>query len=116
VWNHREHAIKAVANELQRCADQPDIGPRTLYRVLIPLLKRLLNDKVPQVFLGAVGVFERLTVDYCGDQKKDEVQRQVEGLLPVLVKRLDDANARVRAAALKTCLALRYQFFVILSH
>ena len=49
VWNHREHAIKAVAGELPRCYQQADIGARMMYRVLIPLLRRLLTDKVPQV-------------------------------------------------------------------
>jgi hypothetical protein len=55
-----------VNNELHRCFHQADVGPQNLYRALIPLLKRLLNDKMPQVFVVAGEALTRLASEFVG--------------------------------------------------
>ncbi len=106
IWNHRESALKTLRGDLGRIYSLPDVGARRLYRVILPLIRKLLSDKVPQVFLLALDLFQSLLNDFAGDQRKEDIQRQVEPLLGALVKRVDDANARARQAAVKQCITI----------
>lgn len=107
-WNLREAALMKLELELNANAYEHE-NPRDLLAAFSAILKRTVPDKITQVFLTS----QQLLLSLCQLLfqpllKKADVQGALDPLLPLLVERLGDVNARCSSASRDALLALAH--------
>lgn len=99
-WNLRDAAIQKLTLDL-RDGVYSDKHPGKLLEAFATILRRMIPDKNVQVFLSSAAllqtVCERLLSS--GPIRRQEAQAALDPLMPLLVDRLGDPNARVDKSA-----------------
>lgn len=107
-WSLREAALMKLDLDLNAHKWEED-NPRELLNAFTGILKRTVPDKITQVFLTS----QQLLLSLCQilfqpHLKKADVQQALDPLLPLLVERLGDVNARCSSAARDALLAMAH--------
>jgi len=107
-WSLREAALMKLDLELNANAWEHE-NPRELLNAFAGILKRTIPDKITQVFLTS----QQLLLSLCQTLfqpllKRADVQQGLELVLPLIVDRLGDVNARCSSAAKDALLALAH--------
>ncbi|CAE8662244.1 unnamed protein product [Polarella glacialis] len=100
-WNLRDAALQKMTLDLQNeVMSKKD--PTRLLACYSQVLKRMIPDKNVQVFLSGASLQQAMCQRLLGRAshlRKAEVQAALDSLMPLLVERLGDSNARVDHAA-----------------
>mmetsp|Transcript_7397 Transcript_7397/g.16231 ORF Transcript_7397/g.16231 Transcript_7397/m.16231 type:complete len:960 (+) Transcript_7397:101-2980(+) len=95
-WNLRDAALQKLALDLREDVHS-DKDAGDLLRAYAAVLRITLADKNVQVFLASAGLLQavRQRLASTWSSRRPEAQAALDPLLPLLVERLGDANARV---------------------
>jgi len=99
-WSLRDAALQKLAQDLRSDA-HGDRDPGQLLKGYVVVLRRCIPDKNVQVFLAGAGLLQAMVQQIVtrGPLRRPEVQSALDPLMPLLVDRLGDANARVDSHA-----------------
>eukprot|EP00931_Biecheleriopsis_adriatica_P021357 TRINITY_DN1397_c4_g1_i1.p1 TRINITY_DN1397_c4_g1~~TRINITY_DN1397_c4_g1_i1.p1 ORF type:complete len:915 (-),score=205.75 TRINITY_DN1397_c4_g1_i1:39-2783(-) len=100
-WNLRDAALQKLTLDLQNGVYQ-DTDPSRLLAAYVQVLKRMVPDKNVQVFLSGAALLQAMCRKLLGKGshlRRPEVQAALDSLMPLLVDRLGDSNARVDKTA-----------------
>jgi len=99
-WSLRDAALQKLTLDLQNGEHQSKDQGRLLAGYVI-VLKRMVPDKNVQVFLAAAALLHTVCQELLGRSgpRRAEAHAALDPLMPLLVDRLGDSNARVDKAA-----------------
>lgn len=99
-WSLKDAALQKLAQDL-RAEMQGRSDPGQLLSGYVIILRRCIPDKNVQVFLAAAGLLQAICQQLLtrSSLRRPEVQSALDPLMPLLVDRLGDANARVDSHA-----------------
>lgn len=99
-WSLRDAALQKLTLDLQNGEHQSTDQSRLLAGYVI-VLKRMVPDKNVQVFLAAAALLHTVCQELLGRSgpRRAEAHSALDPLMPLLVDRLGDSNARVDKAA-----------------
>ena len=100
-FQHREEAIQEVYNNLNNVKAGDKDEARTLMRATGTLLTKMCKDNVFSVFNSSIRLFQFLVDEFARRHSlaKNEINNVLESVLPVLIHRTGDTNARSRQKA-----------------
>jgi len=102
----REGAIEKLAEGLSGLEQ----GSSQVLKALCQLLNRTFTEKIQSVYMKGFPLLSAVTEQYCPGVSPQEVQRQMGSVVPILVERTADNNARTSKAAIEGLHSLaRYQ-------
>jgi hypothetical protein len=96
-WNLRDAALQKLTLDLQDGVHS-EMDPSKLLAAYIQVLKRMVPDKNVQVVLSAASLLQAVSSQFMSKSsplRRPEVQTALDSLMPLLVDRLGDSNARV---------------------
>lgn len=94
-WNLRDAALQKLMLDLQDGV-RSEMDPNQLFTAYIQVLKRMIPDKNVQVCLSAGSLLQAVSSQLISSPlRRPDVQSALDSLMPLLVERLGDSNARV---------------------
>lgn len=98
-WNLRDAAVQKVLLDFN-AGNFDGMDPSDLLKGMCLILKRAVPDKNPQVFLAAIALQQAMCKRLLrGKLRQAEVHKVLEPIMPLIVDRLGDNNARVDKGA-----------------
>eukprot|EP00898_Chlorokybus_atmophyticus_P007173 jgi/Chlat1/7457/Chrsp6S07499 len=96
-WLLREAALQKIDREIT--ARQYSASPVSIARLICQVIMRAMNDKVANIFHDALQVLSSLVTTFASDVGPRDLPLSVSEIIPALVERTGDSNARMRDAA-----------------
>eukprot|EP00735_Rhodelphis_limneticus_P003823 TRINITY_DN15349_c0_g1::TRINITY_DN15349_c0_g1_i1::g.22781::m.22781 TRINITY_DN15349_c0_g1::TRINITY_DN15349_c0_g1_i1::g.22781 ORF type:complete len:560 (-),score=136.10,sp/O60308/CE104_HUMAN/23.40/8e-12,HEAT/PF02985.17/2e+02,HEAT/PF02985.17/94,HEAT/PF02985.17/0.42,HEAT/PF02985.17/1.3e+03,CLASP_N/PF12348.3/0.0011,HEAT_2/PF13646.1/1.6,HEAT_2/PF13646.1/1.2e+03 TRINITY_DN15349_c0_g1_i1:171-1850(-) len=97
-WDVRDEAMKVIRDQLTeeriRCNDEEKV-----FQVTSMLLQRMLADRVAPVYFTSLDALKALMKNYTAEVQKCHLIDSCSNLIPILVSRIGDSNARVHEAS-----------------
>eukprot|EP00195_Chlamydomonas_chlamydogama_P012277 CAMPEP_0202901254 /NCGR_PEP_ID=MMETSP1392-20130828/14151_1 /ASSEMBLY_ACC=CAM_ASM_000868 /TAXON_ID=225041 /ORGANISM="Chlamydomonas chlamydogama, Strain SAG 11-48b" /LENGTH=824 /DNA_ID=CAMNT_0049587793 /DNA_START=202 /DNA_END=2677 /DNA_ORIENTATION=+ len=95
-WQLRDAALSYLSTMIKDNALQ---DKRDAFRTLVRTVQRGMKDKVANVFLTSLSLFQCLIDGFSATAGSSSIQSACDSCLPLLIEKLGDNNARLREAA-----------------
>lgn len=104
-WNLREASLEKLTID-HNSGVHDKLNSNEMLAAVSTIFKRVIPDKIAQVFVKSVGLLHALCDRLLEPLRKQDVQSAFNAAMPALVERLGDANARVSDGANQALLRL----------
>eukprot|EP00873_Tetraselmis_striata_P015725 jgi/Tetstr1/435989/TSEL_024870.t1 len=104
MWGDREDSLKAVLRQLDDSPFLSSTNSQMIWNVTIEILARALKDKVVPVYFSALEVLKALMANLGPSVSKQALHEGLAKLLPTILQRVGNLNARIHSASLQALL------------
>ncbi|GIL78316.1 hypothetical protein Vretifemale_7762 [Volvox reticuliferus] len=108
-WKTREQALQAVMRNLTNARFNAQHAPEDIWVTVTQLLDKALKDKVAPLYYSALELLSTLVSSYSSMLPYSVLTQGLEPLMPTLLHRVGNNNARIQETSIQALLTLANQ-------
>ncbi|KXZ47576.1 hypothetical protein GPECTOR_34g735 [Gonium pectorale] len=108
-WKTREHALQAVMRSLGNARWNAERSPEDVWNTVTQLLDKALKDKVAPLYYASLELLSTLVATYSPNLPYGVLTQGLEPLMPTLLHRVGNNNARIQETSIQALLTLANQ-------